>query len=217
MCHVPNDVPREPGALRALLEDLKFDNRMVQHEALKTHYQAAMSELHYVPEVQLLERISAGLGDNSTHLEIPQPFHALCFNLLKQADVDIPDELRAAHDKDDWTADQHEREKRNCFRPTQNICGGLCGLGCSCWSWFCGDCCWHRGCYEHDLYCKKSRFSSDYVNPLQHGFTCAQFKGYPRCMQSGGWCDVNAPAYACWAKSMKHVTWSRQKSNQTNS
>ena len=74
-----------------------------------------MSELHYVPEVPLLERMSAALGDNSTRLEILQPFHALCFNVLKQADVDIPHEFqRAVHDKEDGTADQHEREKRSC-------------------------------------------------------------------------------------------------------
>jgi len=34
-----------------------------------------------------------------------------------------------------------------------NSCFGMCGPGCTCWSWVCGDCsCW-LGCYEHDTYC----------------------------------------------------------------
>jgi len=154
MFHVPEDVPREPGTLRTLLEHLKFNNGEAQQEALENHCQAAINELHNVPEVQLFERVSAVLSDNSTRLKILQPFHALCFNLLKQADVDIPYELKAAHDMEDGTADQHEREKRcTSMEIRQDInCRGMCGKMCSCWSWFCGDCCWHQGCYEHDLF-----------------------------------------------------------------
>jgi len=34
-----------------------------------------------------------------------------------------------------------------------NDCIGMCGLGCDCWAWVCGDCsCW-LGCYVHDEYC----------------------------------------------------------------
>lgn len=33
-------------------------------------------------------------------------------------------------------------------------CVGLCGPGCSyCWSYVCGDCCYHQGCYDHDMCC----------------------------------------------------------------
>lgn len=34
-------------------------------------------------------------------------------------------------------------------------CYGLCGPWCHCWSSICGDCCWHPGCYQHDVYCDK--------------------------------------------------------------
>jgi len=36
-----------------------------------------------------------------------------------------------------------------------NDCYGMCGRGCSCWSWVCGDCCYHRGCALHDDQCRK--------------------------------------------------------------
>jgi hypothetical protein len=39
--------------------------------------------------------------------------------------------------------------------PYCNNCLGMCGPGCTCWRWVCGDCCWHRGCYRHDLHCRR--------------------------------------------------------------
>ena len=115
-----------------------------------------------------------------TRLELLQPFHAMCFNLFQAEGVEVKDEFRAAHDMGDETADQHYREKR-CSRPKANTCRGMCGLGCWCWSWFCGDCCWHRGCYEHDICCNYGRLTSYCATPFRYGFTCSKFGGYPRC------------------------------------
>ncbi|KAL9955007.1 hypothetical protein ACROYT_G042603 [Oculina patagonica] len=183
MVYVPNDVPRTPEALRAFLRRQKG---MAEHEALKNHYEEAMSELHYAPEIQLLERVSEALGSNSTRLEILKPFYSLCFNLLKASDVETPPELKAAHGFEDDIAGQYgNRQKRGCTKPTANNCRGLCGRGCSCWSWFCGDCCWHRGCYEHDLCCKKKPYSSYCLVPF--GLSCSGFRDYKKCMKSSGW------------------------------
>ena len=54
--YVPDDVPREPAALRAYVKYMSeiSEDDSDQHKVLKSHYQAAMSELHNVPEVQLL-------------------------------------------------------------------------------------------------------------------------------------------------------------------
>jgi hypothetical protein len=38
--------------------------------------------------------------------------------------------------------------------PNNNNSLGMCGPGKTCWPWVCGDCCWHRGCYRHDLHCR---------------------------------------------------------------
>ena len=70
MAYVPDDVPQTPEARRTFLRRQKG---MAGYEALKNHYQQAMSELHYVPEVQLLERALAALGDNSTKPEVLKP------------------------------------------------------------------------------------------------------------------------------------------------
>ena len=105
MFHVADDVPSESEALQASLDGIKTSNEKAQHDTLKSHYKAAMSDLHNVPDVQLLERVSAALGDNAKHLVILQSFHALSFNLLKASDVDNPSELKAAPDMEDDTAD----------------------------------------------------------------------------------------------------------------
>lgn len=42
----------------------------------------------------------------------------------------------------------------NC--PIGDKCIGMCGPGCTlCWWFVCGDCCFHQGCYEHDMCCRK--------------------------------------------------------------
>ena len=48
-----------------------------------------------------------------------------------------------------------------CARcPTGSNCKGLCGPRCTCWRWVCGDCCYHQGCYEHDVCCSKHGYKS---------------------------------------------------------
>jgi hypothetical protein len=39
-----------------------------------------------------------------------------------------------------------------------NNCYGMCGPGCSCWSWVCGDCCYHNGCARHDDWCRQGQW-----------------------------------------------------------
>uniref|UniRef100_A0A1X7U7X1 Uncharacterized protein n=1 Tax=Amphimedon queenslandica TaxID=400682 RepID=A0A1X7U7X1_AMPQE len=44
---------------------------------------------------------------------------------------------------------------RTCPNPcTDNSCLGMCGPGCTCWKFACGDCCYHYGCFKHDLACR---------------------------------------------------------------
>jgi hypothetical protein len=37
-------------------------------------------------------------------------------------------------------------------------CYGMCGYGCDCWSWVCGDCCYHGGCATHDSWCRQGQW-----------------------------------------------------------
>ena len=53
-------------------------------------------------------------------------------------------------------------------------CLGLCGKECHCWSFVCGDCCYHRGCYLHDTCCSQHGFfSHQCLFPV--GLTCNSY------------------------------------------
>lgn len=52
----------------------------------------------------------------------------------------------------------------SCKDICKDECFGLCGYGCSCWSYLCNDCCYHKGCYDHDICCRDEySFWSCYV------------------------------------------------------
>jgi len=191
LIYVPDNIPKVPQVLREFLAMKQNDEETPQElELLKFHYQEVVSELHYVPEIHLLELVSVALSDNSTNWEILQRFRVLWFNLLKTSDIQSPAELGAAHDSDDETTDQHGKRKRRCSLasdPGNDNCQGMCGKGCSCWSFVCGDCCFHRGCYEHDKCCEKRFFSTYCLTPFFHSFHCYGFGGYPKCLRGNFW------------------------------
>ncbi|XP_062520448.1 uncharacterized protein LOC134195439 [Corticium candelabrum] len=59
-----------------------------------------------------------------------------------------------------------------------DACLGMCGGNCNCWIWVCGNCCWNRGCYEHDVCCRGTGTVSCYL-PI--GFSCDGYWQYPSC------------------------------------
>ena len=53
------------------------------------------------------------------------------------------------------------KESKNCAKKPEGVsCIGMCGPGDHCWEWVCGDCCYHTGCYEHDMCCRKYGYMS---------------------------------------------------------
>ena len=59
-------------------------------------------------------------------------------------------------------------------------CFFLTGPKCQCWKFVCGDCCWHKGCYQHDKCCHQI-FSVDCLDI--RGFSCdGGFPKYPGCI-----------------------------------
>ena len=56
--------------------------------------------------------------------------------------------------------------------PGSSECFGMCGRGCTCWQFLCGDCCRHRGCEEHDTCCRSSGFSAGVRCWFPIGFSC---------------------------------------------
>jgi hypothetical protein len=53
--------------------------------------------------------------------------------------------------------------------PGGNSCYGMCGNGCNCWQWVCGDCCCNAGCRTHDSHCRACS-----VDPRRNWWACVQ-------------------------------------------
>ena len=60
-------------------------------------------------------------------------------------------------------------------------CRGMCGRLCDCWEFVCGDCCFHQGCYEHDLCCNHDFGSFACLFPFW--MTCEWYHAYPGCLE----------------------------------
>ena len=185
MVYIPKDVPRKREELLgyiALLKASPSEQRQTEVlESTKAHYEEAMTELHYTPEIKLLELLPEALMDNSTQLEILKSFYTLSLHLLSSSNVQAPAELKAELGLHD-----HHRQKR-CLDlrsdPYRNNCQGMCGPRCWCWRSVCGDCCWNRGCHEHDRCCGAKGYLHEYCSrPFKHRFNCNSYGAFPRCL-----------------------------------
>lgn len=177
--YIPKAIPKVSHNLYEFLTmGRTSEETQVELQALKIHYHEAIRELRQEPEIQLLERLSQALAENVTQSEMLKPFHALCYNLLKTSDVQTPHELRARRDLGNKISGHHSKRQKRCdlaLDPKQNNCTGMCGPNCSCWSWVCGDCCFHQGCHEHDVCCEKYGSWSAYC-ALPLGFSCESYR-----------------------------------------
>lgn len=67
-------------------------------------------------------------------------------------------------------------KRQSCFNTCPpcpgDECYGQCGYGCTCWSWACGDCCFHIACYDHDSCCREEFFQTRCLFPFD--FSCDQ-------------------------------------------
>ncbi len=65
--------------------------------------------------------------------------------------------------------------------PCKNSCFGMCGPGCTCWKWVCGDCCTHVGCLTHDVTCRLCDCSITNFSDCILCYTAISFLGAHPC------------------------------------
>ena len=130
------------------------------------------------------------LSDNQQ--KAVRPVLILAMNALRaENSLKVSGELKMNDSK--YTGDRkHRRSKRDAYcpsyrrQPEGENCLGMCGPGCRCcWRYICGDCCYHQGCYDHDMCCRRNGMLSlgcwSPVRLILH-FRCS---GYPNCGRSG--------------------------------
>lgn len=140
---------------------------------------SALSELLSRPELDIIFEMSEALGQagiNGYDNPAAFRFHGLALHFAKlrahpmnrppvegsaEEPVYVPRRIgkRATCSRPgSWWSDTSYYNCRRC--PYQPDCVGMCGAGCSCWSWVCGDCCLHQGCYHHDICCGRDGYFS---------------------------------------------------------
>ena len=147
-----------------------LDNRTVIKTRQSVLYNVAMSY-----EATLIVNATEALG-NRKIMGMDSPsvmnFYQFALRLSNAREISGAAEYKA---KDSFTSDSkgyYHQQKRGVPCKTDatcstdrcpskkynNDCFGMCGPGCWCWKFVCGDCCMHQYCYTHDQCCHKVGF-----------------------------------------------------------
>ena len=157
---------QDPSAFHSLLPSLRKIHRTT-HAKVRAK---SVKHLLTKPELKLLKEAAFELGNQGvTGIDYPSvlPFH---MTALRTGSHDHYNTVS------DWSNLDHHRLKRSaciqkCPPCKEKECFGMCGPGCSCWDFACGDCCYHKGCLYHDLCCRKQPSSTACLIPID--FTCS--------------------------------------------
>lgn len=131
-------------------------------ESSDTLFHAAVHEVLQMPEAQLLPTMSRELahygfrGDTSSAI-LQLHITAQRFSDLLQGRRGLDVTMASTLSKKSMKKCAYDKACPPC---KNKECIGMCGPKCSCWKWVCGDCCYHRGCLDHDICCAEKGFFS---------------------------------------------------------
>lgn len=164
------------GYLRRVMNAIKHHQvpkvlRHLDSETVNTTVTTAVDELLARPEVLLIKDAAFAIGNTGLRgVDNPaaMAFYATALRFAKSAVVE-DEEVASGEGEHDGEARGLLSKKRGrrgswwsgpgwcsnsryyCYNcPDGRYCRGLCGPGCTCWEWVCGDCCWNWGCNWHD-------------------------------------------------------------------
>ena len=129
-----------------------------------------IDDLLHLEEITLLENATRAIGERGvTGRNTPAvlPFYVFALKVTRLLDISLHSATTNELNEQTTSAPVHKpsRQKRffgwfttssDCYKYRNYAnCKGLCGKGCNCWWWVCGDCCWHRSCFDHDDCCER--------------------------------------------------------------
>ena len=169
-------VDQTKNALEAAKEERMISQLNQDETEARTARESAFQRLFEQPEIALLESAARALGDagimgyeNQGALN----FYGVAQALIKAQQREEGNE-EEGENEGNINVDTEEkiagRSKRAycsysgdyCYYcPIGSSCLGRCGPGCWwCWWWVCGSCCYHQGCFDHDMCCSIYGFFS---------------------------------------------------------
>jgi len=110
-----------------------------------------LDDMIALPEVKQLPTLSRALGARGiTGMDYPAvlALHKIAQQAAMAFNANVP-KLDTIAAQNSYCA-AYPNRSNNCY--------GMCGPGCDCWSWVCGDCCYHWGCAVHDNWCREGEW-----------------------------------------------------------
>lgn len=168
---------RDHGKFSHLLGKLKKLDRGAHTRVLQKSMQQVLTE----PEIQLLRDAAVAMGQRGiTGRGYPSalPLYMMAMRFSSNPSSTITTDDHPQRDlfdeKPEHFFTRMKRSSQTCLSKCppckDQECLGLCGRGCTCWKWACGSCCYHKGCFYHDLCCSKRPYSLACWVPLE--FDC---------------------------------------------
>lgn len=150
----------------------------LSHSYHQVHLMQSFQWLSSLPDTKLIIEAAICIGKDMQVSGIEYPsilplyltamkLHALMANpsylsFPTGGSIDANSSFHLSDADDDCLAD--------CPPCEDDLCLGMCGYSCSCWKWVCGDCCYHLGCYDHDVCCREKFMQIKCLFPI--GFEC---------------------------------------------
>lgn len=136
---------------------------------VKEQLKLAIEGLMVYKEINLLSKVSLalarkGITGSNTPSILPLYKFALQMEKFKSKQLARTAANSTTGDSDDCFD--------SCPPCPDEDCLGLCGWGCFCWKFVCGDCCFHLGCYDHDVCCRQNLYDVACLFPF--GFKCEE-------------------------------------------
>ena len=123
-------------------------------------FNETISDLLQMEEITLLEDASRAVGEQGVtgkNTPMALPFHMFALKMTRLLDVSSQNDITNDQNEKPVAISSHRKKRAaaDC-KKYKNFkdCKGLCGIGCKCRRWVCGDCCYHQGCYDHDVCCE---------------------------------------------------------------
>lgn len=148
------------------------------------------------PETLLLEPVAFSMGEeyaiNGREYTCALPFYIAALR-VKELKIDF--EIETLHNNLHMSdaapgytlqSSTHGNSNDSCLQLCppcpEESCLGMCGPDCKCWSFVCGDCCYHLGCYDHDVCCRKKFYRTACLFPVtfrcEHHYNCTSAEGW---------------------------------------
>ena len=149
--------------------------------------QATVDRLAAHPAARLLEPAARALGQDLGIIGKKEPaamaFYTTAMTLTEAYNKKRREMVSMTRKSNPWDTYTNRRvnvkgkfpdcDLESCPPCQEDECFGLCGYGCTCWDFVCGDCCYHLGCKDHDACCRTSFYNTSCLLPIPYfWFSC---------------------------------------------